>query len=198
MASDASCLLPVRDGDRCGRVRGGDESLIEAHPVAASQFAVEGAAAHVQLFCVGGIGGSLGPVAEEPLQAAQLYAKRSDWRYASMGETGGNDTRRLFVFYDAGGDPIAEVAVANDDDERRVSLAVLVATPGQAGGSLECRHAKIREGLDRSLRETQAERAERSSWRCRRTVPVSDARGHQLGYQGCGRIAVRWTYNTLT
>lgn len=88
------------------------EPLTEAYPDAARQIAVEGAD-NVELLCeLGAIGGVLGPTAPEPLQAAEALAQERGWRYDSLVETGGTNDRRLIVFSDAKGAPVAEVAVA--------------------------------------------------------------------------------------
>ena len=89
--------------------------LVEAYPDAARQIAVDGVD-NVELFCdLGEIGGVLGPIAPEPLQAAEALAQQRSWRYSSLADTGGTKDRRLIVFADAQGDPVAEVAVARDD-----------------------------------------------------------------------------------
>ena len=102
-------LLPA-----CGGPSG---PLVEAYPDAARQIAVDGVE-NVELFCgLGEIGGILGPTAPEPLQAAEALAQQRGWRYHSLAETGGTKDRRLVVFSDAEGNPVAEVVVAKNQGE---------------------------------------------------------------------------------
>jgi len=86
--------------------------LVDAYPDAARQIAVDGVD-NVELFCgLGEIGGILGPTAPDPLQAAEALAQQRGWAYNSLADTGGTTDRRLIVFSDAQGSPVAEVVVA--------------------------------------------------------------------------------------
>lgn len=94
--------------------RGTTKPLTEAHPGAAAQLRVDGAV-NAELVCdLGEIGGTFGPVRSTPADAAAAFAAPKGWAFDSMTETGGTPERRLFVFLDATGEPVAEVVVARN------------------------------------------------------------------------------------
>ena len=91
-------------------------AVLAAHRGGAAQLRVAGVA-NAELVCeLGEIGGILGPARSSAADAAVAFAAPKGWAFDSMMETGGTQDRRLFVFLDSTGEPVAEVAVARNTD----------------------------------------------------------------------------------